>query len=137
MAVQHRGVDGDSDEMYVVDESPASLFWRGNEHIPKGMLPRLKSLLDGMSIHDFDAVLVAAAEVDVDILLKFLANNCNPLLWESLLLCNPIKLFAWCILQAAKLCVCKMKADVADNNDKEEVVVWWIDRMVMYWNSAE
>ena len=47
MAVQHRGVDGASDDM---DEPPRLLL--GKEQTPKGMLSSEKSLSDGMSIHD-------------------------------------------------------------------------------------
>ena len=48
MAVQHRGVDGASDDNSICE--PRLLL--GKEQTPKGMLSSEKSLSDGMSIHD-------------------------------------------------------------------------------------
>eukprot|EP00573_Skeletonema_grethae_P003486 CAMPEP_0201709872 /NCGR_PEP_ID=MMETSP0578-20130828/58331_1 /ASSEMBLY_ACC=CAM_ASM_000663 /TAXON_ID=267565 /ORGANISM="Skeletonema grethea, Strain CCMP 1804" /LENGTH=78 /DNA_ID=CAMNT_0048198869 /DNA_START=823 /DNA_END=1059 /DNA_ORIENTATION=+ len=48
MAVQHRGVDGASVVRGSEDDDED-----GKEQIPKGILPRLKSESDGISIQDF------------------------------------------------------------------------------------
>ena len=56
MAVQHRGVDGAS----VVGGGSGEEEEEGKEQIPNGILSRLKSESEGISIQDFILLLVDA-----------------------------------------------------------------------------